>query len=172
MAKQNVSEIKTGADSSGSQMKGDSPFSAPIVYVQPEFEELQRRFPIYVDPGYNGKRLDPIERCKGVSMENREVAFEYVHMGRYALTAEVLAEMDRKGLRPALYEELLGFALKYPDEQWKYPIVALGSEMFVDGYRLIACVWFDDVGRGLDLFFADDEDDNLTSLYRFLAVHE
>lgn len=117
---------------------GAAPFSARIIYVLPPLEELERRFLARVNPNYEGKRFDPIECCKGVSTKNREVAFEYVHMDRDALTVEVLAEMDRRGLRPALYEELLGFAEKYPDEQRKYPIVALGSETVVDSDRSVA----------------------------------
>jgi hypothetical protein len=147
----------------------NAPFSAPVVYVQPEFEELKSRFPAYVNHDYNGKRFDPIERCKGVPKESRDVAFEYVHMGRKATTDEVLAEMDRKGLRPALYEELLGFAEKYPDEQRERPIVALGSEALVRGHRLVAYLWCDGLGRYLHLYgIADGWNDSC----RFLAVRK
>lgn len=153
----------------GVPTNGSSPFSAPVVYVQPAFEELKRRFPAYVNLDYKGKRFDPIERCKGVSTENREVAFEYVHMDRDASTDEVLAEMDRKGLRPALYEELLGFAEKYPDEQRKYPIVALGSGAHVHGGRRVAYLWDDDDSRNLYLYWiGGDWDDHC----RFLAVRK
>ncbi len=100
-------------------------FIAHVDYAQPE----------------KGVRFEPIERCKTVSKDNREVAFEYVHMGRKAMTDKVLAEMDRKGLRPALYEELLGFAYKYPDEQRKYPIVALGSVACLRGHRVVEYKW-------------------------------
>jgi hypothetical protein len=122
-------------------------FSAPVVYVQPEYEELKRRFHGYVDPSYEGKHFDPIERCKAVWDESRglpagrQVAFEYVHMDHDALIDEVLAEMDRKCLRPALYEELLSFAEKYPDEQRKLVIYGLGSELHVLGGSYVACLW-------------------------------
>lgn len=155
----------------GGPQNGNASFSAPIVYVQPEFEELKRRFPAYVNPDYKGKRFDPIERCKAVptSVGNCEVAFEYVHMDRDASTDAVLAEMDRKGLRPALYEELLGFAEKYPDEQRKYPIVALGSETSVYGRRRVAYLWHDADARHLYLDWIDRvwRDDD-----RFLAVRK
>lgn len=150
-----VEQPQGGHPYRGGPTNGNEPFSAPIVYVQPEFEELERRFPAYVNPDYKGKHFDPIERCKAVSKENREVAFEYVHLDRDASTDEVLAEMDRRGLRPALYEELLGFAEKYPDEQRKYPIVALGSETRVHGYRYVAYLWIDDDGRSLHLNWVD-----------------
>jgi hypothetical protein len=153
----------------GGPTHDNSPFSAPVVYVQLTSKELKRRFPAYVKPDYKGKRFHPIERCKGVSTENREVAFEYVHMDRDASTDEVLAEMDRRSLRPALYEELLGFAEKYPDEQRKYPIVALGSESGVRGDRHVAYLWYDDRGRCLLLYWID-YDWRVT--FRFLAVRK
>jgi hypothetical protein len=143
-------------------------FTAFVKYEQPSLEELERRFPI-VAPYYKGKRFDPIERCKGVSKENREVAFEYVHMDRNASVDAVLAEMDRLGLRPALYEELLGFAAQYPDEQRKYPIVALGSETRVGGFRSVACLWGDGPGRSLGLRWVDGD---WHDYYRFLAVRK
>ncbi|MEK7384088.1 MAG: hypothetical protein AAB262_12495 [Elusimicrobiota bacterium] len=164
-----VEQPESGHPYRGGPQNGNAPFSAPIVYVQPKFEELKRRFPAYVNPDYKGKRFDPIERCKAVSKENREVAFEYVHMDRDASTDEVLAEMDRKGLRPALYEELLGFAEKYPDEQRKFPIVALGSEADVSCLRHVAFLWDDDDGRHLDLIWVDGDWDGDC---RFLAVRK
>ncbi|MDD2786112.1 MAG: hypothetical protein PHS79_04460 [Patescibacteria group bacterium] len=148
---------------------GSTAFSAPVVYLQPELEELKRRFPAYVNPDYQATRFDPIERCKTVSKENREVAFEYVHMDRYASTDEVLAEFDRKRLRPALYEELLGFDEKYPDEQRKHPIVALGSGTDVRGRRRVAYLWYGGLGRHLNLHWIDDD---WLGNCRFLAVRK
>ncbi len=152
-------------------MNLSQPMTAFVYYVQPEFEELKRRFPNYVNPDYKGKRFDPIERCKNVSRKNREVVFEYVHMDRErdASTDEVLAEMDRKGLRPVLYEELLGFAERYPDEQWKFPIGALGSESLVDGGYDAACLWSDGCGRSLGLCWIDR---GWAGNWRFLAVRK
>ena len=143
-------------------------FVCEVLYIQPKFEELKRRFPAYVNPDYEaGKRFDPIERCKTVLRESREVVFEYVHMDRDALTDEVLAEMDREGLLPALYEEFLGFAEKYPDEQRKYPIAALGSWALVRGDRYVACSWDDGYGRRLYLHGIDSV---WLDRCRFLAV--
>src|SRR5258708_5561579 len=91
------------------QIETAKKFVAPVVYVQPDFEELARRFSarvdhdyVHVHPNYKGKRFDPIERCKDVSKESREIVFEYIQMDYYAATDDVLVEMDRKGLRPAL----------------------------------------------------------------------
>lgn len=164
-----VEQPEGGHPYRGGSTNGNVLFSAPIVYVQPEFEELKRLFPAYVDLEYKGKRFDPIERCKAVSKENREVSFEYVHQARGASLDDVLAEMDRKDLRPALYEELLGFAKKYPDEQGKFPIVALGSEIDVDGRRDFACLWKGAQGRNLRLGWFDE---GWLIDCRFLAVRK
>lgn len=166
-----VDQSEGGHPYRGGPTNGNASFSAQVVYIQPEFEELKRRFPAYFNPNYKGKRFDPIERCKAVPMDigDREVAFEYVHMDRNAFTDEVLAEMDRKWLRPALYEELLSFAEKYPDELRKDAIVALGSEARVSGLRFVAFLWCDGFGRYLDLRWVGSVWDGLC---RFLAVRK
>lgn len=146
MLREFISEVRP--DAKLERVSGPS-FTAQVVYMQLEFEELRRRFS-YVDPDYQDGWFDYIERYKGVSTENREVAFEYVCMNRRAQTEEVIAEMDRRGLRPAFYEELLGFALKYPDEQRMYSVVALGSEKLVKGERRVAYLRCSDYNR-LDL---------------------
>ncbi len=150
-------------------LKERQQFIADIVYVQPDFEELERRFTNFVHPCFDGRRLDPIERCKRVSKESRKVAFKYISMDCIALTDEVLDEMERKGLRPALYEELLGFALKYPDEQKKHPIAALGSEREVDGRRYVAFLYNDRDGEALGLGLIID---GWQDSFRFLAVRK
>jgi len=152
----------------GRTQNNNASFSAKIVYIQPEFEDLMY-YQAYVDPEYKGKRFDPIERCESVSKENREVIFEYVHMDRNASTDEVIAEMDCKGLRPALYEELIGFAKSYPDEQRKYPIVALGSVTLMGGYPFVACLWVEDSRPGI---FMDCLVGGWQGHCRFLAVRK
>ncbi|MFA6447184.1 MAG: hypothetical protein WCW31_02900 [Patescibacteria group bacterium] len=102
-------------------------FSATVVYARPTYDELKRRFD-YVDSAHRDSDKEfNIVFSKGVSCDNREVVFEYFHMGCTATTHELLAEIDRKGFRPALYEELLAFAEKYPEEQKRYRITALGT---------------------------------------------
>ena len=69
-------------------------FSAPIVYVVPPLWELERRFPDCFDVMLGLCDVYTICKCKNVSMENREVAFEYVHLDHKMLTNQVLTEMD------------------------------------------------------------------------------
>ena len=126
-------------------------FSSPVTYIQPSFADLKRAFD-WVDGYYAKADFQPIERCQGVSHETREVGFEYVNMGRDASTEEVLEEMDRLNLRPALYEELLSFGAKNPDEQRKFPVVALGSVCRrSNGILYVAYLYGGDSERGLGL---------------------
>ncbi|MBI5732001.1 MAG: hypothetical protein HY982_01435 [Candidatus Magasanikbacteria bacterium] len=106
--------------------KAVAAFSALVTYIQPSLAALKSAFD-WVDDFYAKADFKPIDRCKDVNREQREVSFKYVHLNRDASTDEVLAETDRQNLRPALYEELLAFGAKYPDEQRQFPIVALGS---------------------------------------------
>ena len=142
------------AESRGESDSPASTFTAWVTYVQPVDSELQRRFPAYVNPGHEG--FMAIGWCKNVSRENRKVEFQFVHMDREASTDLVFSEMERRGLRPALYEELLGFALEYPDEQRRNPIVALGSITFVRTLRRhVAFLTSTDNGRKLDMVWFD-----------------
>lgn len=145
----------------------DASFVAPVVYNQPKLEELKRQFPGRVNRCYEEGRFHPIKRCKGVSQENRKITFEYVYMGHDKLMSisRALAEMEARGLRPALYEESLSFAEQYPDEQHKYIIVALGSEMCVNGETYVASLTHDIAGRILSIVSG-------IGFYHYLAVRE
>jgi len=74
-----------------------------------------------------------------------------VHLNRNASTDEAKAEIERRGLIPASLTELLAFGVKYPDEQRKYPIVAIGQAWRVLDYSYFPCLWDDGRGRCLNL---------------------
>ena len=142
-------------------------FRAVVTYIQPKFAELKSAFD-WVNDDYQRAKFEAIKICEAISRETREVTFQYVHMNRDASTEEVLAEMDKRGLRPVLYEELLAFAKAHPDEQRKYPIVALGSVWVdPDGFRDVACLNEDGDERSLGLSWYDDD---WRGFCRFLAV--
>ncbi|MFA6446671.1 MAG: hypothetical protein WCW31_00245 [Patescibacteria group bacterium] len=132
-------------------------FVALVVYAIPAMDELKRRFPDYVNQAYDGIAFKPIKACENVIRETREVEFEYVCMNRNASYEEVLAEIDKRGLRSALPEELLALDAKYPEEKIKFPMVALGSETDVDGHRNVACLWSDGAGQRLRLVWFDSD---------------
>jgi len=52
---------------------------------------------------------------------------EFVHYDKCMKSNGIFRDLDMSGLRPATPPELLAYGEKYPDEQRKYPIVALGS---------------------------------------------
>jgi len=65
-----------------------------------------------------------------------------VHLGRSASDEEVLAEMDRQGLRPATMAEFSAFGSQYPDQQREFPVVVFGPVWaFPRGYRLVGYHW-------------------------------
>ncbi|MES2203203.1 MAG: hypothetical protein V4474_02720 [Patescibacteria group bacterium] len=72
-------------------------------------------------------------------------------------------------LEPAKIEHLLAFGAKYPEEQRKYPIIALGSVAEVLGDRGVPYLGRDDARRILGLHWWDFDWDDY---YRFLAVRK
>jgi hypothetical protein len=78
--------------------------------------------------GYDWKNSDiTADHFPVVGSGQAEVGLELVHYGKNMSTEDVLADLDKRSLRPATLAELLAFGAKYPDEQRKYPIIALGS---------------------------------------------
>ncbi|MFZ2664225.1 MAG: hypothetical protein WAX66_02595, partial [Patescibacteria group bacterium] len=67
-----------------------------------------------------------------------------INFKRYISSEDAISEMDKYGLRPATLKELLSFGFKYPNEQKKNPIVALGSTWQDPGGVLrVPVLWFD-----------------------------
>lgn len=56
-----------------------------------------------------------------------EIDIQLIHFNKGMSSEDVLKELDKMGLRPAELPELLALGAKYPYEQRKYPIIALGS---------------------------------------------
>lgn len=100
-----------------------------------------------------------------------EVKAELVHLNRcFSSGDEVLNELDRLGYRPADLAEDLAFGAAYPEEQRKYPIVALGSVwQYPDGGRDVVYLGVRAGDRELDLrWLGDDWHEG----WRFLAVRK
>lgn len=123
-------------------------FVAKVVYVQPPFAKLKDLME-HVSSCFKSRKFLTIHNCASVSRESRELKFQYVHLGRKLKTYQASAEIRKRGLRPALYEELLGFALRYPEEQRKHPIVALGSEAVIRDCLSVALLDIDHFNRVL-----------------------
>lgn len=100
-----------------------------------------------------------------------KVEFEscYFHFNRDISSKKAIEAMKNAGWEPAKIEHLLCFGENYPDEQRKFPIVALGLVAVVDGWRDMPylCLGRSGSGRDLDLgWFGGD----WFASYRFLAV--
>lgn len=122
-------------------------YSAHVEYRKPSCAELEQVFD-RLFPEYSRKiEFDSIDVCKDVSTESLEIEFELVHLNKgHASADKVLEELDKLGLRPALYEELLGFAKRYPDEN---EVVALGSVYHRSGGPGSPAIYWNENGRGL-----------------------
>ncbi|MEO5927784.1 MAG: hypothetical protein ABIP96_03900 [Patescibacteria group bacterium] len=149
-------------------------FIANVVYTQPSFEELQLRFRAhYVDKGYKSVRFSPNQHSMDLSEVGRDIEFEYVYLNSetYSSTEaeNVLVEMERRGLRPARYEELLAFGEAHPGEPLKFAIVALGSEVEALSVRHVACLWS---AGGTRMLMLNKFNSFWCGFCRFLAVRK
>ncbi|MGA2454236.1 MAG: hypothetical protein ABSG93_12010 [Solirubrobacteraceae bacterium] len=79
-----------------------------------------------------------------------------VHLDRGAESDDVLAELERRGLRPGTMFELAHFGEQHPDIQRQFPVVSLGSVWTNPrGDRIVGYLWGDDARRRLYLAWCD-----------------
>lgn len=102
-----------------------------------------------------------------------EYEFRYLHPNETISSEKVLdltKKLDTKNpWESAKTEHLLTFGAAFPDEQRKFPIIALGSVGRVSGYRRVPYLYEVGAGRGLDL---DWWDGDWYSGCRFLVVRK
>jgi len=103
---------------------------------------------------------------KGIANIN----IELINFSTRKTTEEVLEEINKEDFRPADIIEILTFAVKYPQEQAKYPIVARGS-MWVGtcGGHFVPCLRTGSKGRYIDLYWFGGVWDNY---YRFAVIRD
>lgn len=103
-------------------------------------------------------------------LESVHPEVEIVKIGKYLTTEEVLAELSKQGFSPATMTDLLHFGIQYPDEQRKYPIVALGSVWARPiGNPNVGYLYGNSDNRRLDLDWFNAQ---WGADYRFLAVRK
>lgn len=104
---------------------------------------------------------------EGGKKEKREVVI--FNFKKDMSSEAVVFEMDKAGYRAGTIRELLALALKEPDLQKDFPIVALGSSAKIDASRPLGCLSSDGGNRCLCL-------ESLGGIwavgYRFLAVRK
>lgn len=91
------------------------------------------------------------------------------HFGRDMLSGNAVKEMNKKGFRPATLRELLAYAVKNPDEQRRFPILALGSIWEGLSGLSVPHLNIGHDGRLLGLYWWHS---NWTKRCRFLAVRK
>lgn len=89
------------------------------------------------------------------------------HFNRSISSEDAIKEIEKDGFRPARIWDLLDYGAKNPELQIQFPIVALGSVAQVGGSRRVACLDMGNAGRGLDLYWFEDD---WRGIARFLAV--
>ena len=97
-----------------------------------------------------------------------KIVFELLHFNKSVSSDEVIAEAKQRGLRLAKIEELLAFGEKYPEEQRKFPIVALGSVW--KGWDVVLCVPFLWIAGDERILNLDSFGYHWPKYYHFLAV--
>ncbi len=119
---------------------------------------------------YDWVNSDITEKHFPVTRGSQDVSVELVHFDREMTSDDVLAELDRRGLRPATLPELLAFGAKYPEKQREFPIVALASAWrHWLGGRSVPFLSRNAEERDLGLSWLDSR---WGALYRFAAVRK
>src|SRR3989344_3093633 len=82
-----------------------------------------------------------------------DIVVELVHFDRSISSETAVAEMAKRGLRPATLTELLAYGAAFPEDQRKFQIVALGIEALLGGSRIVSCIGGGNTGgdRGFPL---------------------
>jgi len=88
------------------------------------------------------------------------------------MSSALIVEMIKAaGWDPSKVEHLIAFGEKYPEEQRKYPIIALGSVAKIGGYLGAPRLYWAGTGRSLGLYWWD-VDCSWNVGHRFLAVRK
>lgn len=97
----------------------------------------------------NGDLTERLFRLTGRGIVVRNL--QLLQYDRTTSSEEVLKIIEAIGVEPAAIEDLLAFGAKYPDEQRKYPVIALGSSAEVRGDRYVPYLGRDGAKRRLSL---------------------
>ncbi len=141
-----------------------TPFTVTVDYTQTVEEMVQAGKYDWKNSDISSKNF-PVKR-----REPGKVEVHLIHFNRAISSDDAIKELDRMGFRLAELPELLALGAQHPDEQKKYPIIALGS-VWQDpgGDRDVPYLVRNDSGRGLSLGWFEGgwgED------YRFAAVRK
>lgn len=104
------------------------------------------------DGRYNSVNSEIVKLLKstpGAGIKPLEILL--LHYGKDMTSESVLAGMEREGLRPATFLELLWIGIQHSLLQLEFPIIALGSVVKSSGGRCVAYLSHGGAERFLDL---------------------
>ena len=90
-------------------------FKVAVSYEQPTFAKLEHRFPSYVNPEYRHLSFVANESGLLVAREPRVVMFQLMELSDIVLSLPLVAGLGDRGVRPALYEELIDVGTARPE---------------------------------------------------------
>ncbi len=126
------------------------PMQAAVVYVGQGYSEIRKSIRCFIRDEYRDDKIEfePIERLQ--KMYNARmlgvfyIPLQLVEVEEGATLKEVYSEIERRGLRPALYEEHIGFVTDYL-EMMRYrknmTVIALGSKARKSDGNYFASLW-------------------------------
>lgn len=91
------------------------------------------------------------------------------HFDRTTQSQDNVDAIKAGGFEPGKIEHLLAFGEKYPEEQWEYSIIGLGSVAEVGSYRMVPKLDMHHAGRRLGISWWDGV---WLNFCRFLAVRK
>ena len=126
-------------------------FRTVVFMKQPAYRELREVFDA-VNEDYQYAVFRPDAGIAAIASEIYETDLTVYFPGNRITWARALEELGARSLRPATYEEMLGFAAPHFDARFKgAPVFAAGSVALIGKEERIACLWHDNRGRVLDL---------------------
>ncbi len=148
-----------------SKLGADSTFPVTVDHTLSRKEAISAGKYDYVNEDITEKHF-PQDKKEG----KEKVDLELVHFNKGMSSEEVLSELKNRGYKPAALSELLAFGEKYPQEQRKCPIVALGSFWrHWHSHRYVPALWGLSGSRRLSLYWFEL---GWRGRFRFLAVRE
>jgi hypothetical protein len=111
-----------------------------------------------------------IRECEAVVGRKRIIRCEMICLHRTSDHEEDVAELQRRGLRPAVLSELLAFARAFPDAQKQFPIAALGTYFCGRDYAEAGPAYLDYYGGKRCLRTLEPFPRRIEFFFRLLAV--
>ena len=134
-----------------------------------DYQELKTQFDSAWDGFDRVTAIERIEACAQVPAKGdpNVDTFALLHLDCSMSMENALIEIDKQGMRPATFEELLAYAKRFPNRRLEFPIFALGAVLVIDGYRSVPFIRWGKDGRDI---YVHDLVGPLRNDYRLLVI--